>query len=226
MEWEHQILEAIMDQDESKVKLILARPGVPNLLAHQDQNGLVEPAIHKAVVLGHVSIVQILLEHGANPDQRNQVQDTPLHTALRLPGLEQMVKVLVDHGSDVNKEDSDGLTALHVAIDGQSPISILHRLINAGALVDGLSDSEAPSPLHVAVVADNLEALKALLCHGASLHLVRQVETFQGTPIELCHKLKDKLTHYHAMREILTNWNMNENVRDKNNNKNKTCLLM
>ncbi|TRY76882.1 hypothetical protein TCAL_07090 [Tigriopus californicus] len=190
MEWEHQILAAVVDQDQSKIKHILSRPGVSNLLAHQDPEGTVEPALHKAVVLGHVEIVQILMEHGANPDQRNQVQDTPLHTALRLPGLELMVKVLVDHGSDVNKQDSDGLTALHLAIDGHSPVSIVHRLINAGALVNGIPDSGAPCPLHVAVLADNLEALKALLCHGASLNLVRYVETFHGTPLEICHKLK------------------------------------
>ncbi|XP_059082996.1 ankyrin repeat domain-containing protein 39-like [Tigriopus californicus] len=224
MEWEHQILAAVVDQDQSKIKHILSRPGVSNLLAHQDPEGTVEPALHKAVVLGHVEIVQILMEHGANPDQRNQVQDTPLHTALRLPGLELMVKVLVDHGSDVNKQDSDGLTALHLAIDGHSPVSIVHRLINAGALVNGIPDSGAPCPLHVAVLADNLEALKALLCHGASLNLVRYVETFHGTPLEICHKLKSNLTHYEAMRDILTQWNMNENSTDKKHN--KACLVI
>ena len=57
---------ATIFQQEQREPLV----GAPGLLAHTNENG--DTALHRCAALGHVDCVDWLLEHGADPNQRNR----------------------------------------------------------------------------------------------------------------------------------------------------------
>jgi hypothetical protein len=60
------------------------------------------------------SVLQLLLEHGADVNAQSQVGWTPLHVASYYGALEA-VRLLLEHGADVEAKMDDGKTALQVA---------------------------------------------------------------------------------------------------------------
>jgi tankyrase len=56
----------------------------------------------------------MLLDHGADPNARQQQDYTPLHGAASRGDVE-MAKLLLAHGADRNARASDGMTAADVA---------------------------------------------------------------------------------------------------------------
>jgi len=61
-------------------------------------------------------IVQLLLEHGANTNQRAEGQWTPLIGA-SYQGYPEIVRLLLQHGTDPRIKDLNGATALSQAND-------------------------------------------------------------------------------------------------------------
>lgn len=84
---------------------------------------LVEPAlaspIHDAAVAGDVELVELLIENGADVDDRDVHGYTPLILAIQA-GNTDIAKVLIDNGADVNaRAASDGgedVTPLYLSI--------------------------------------------------------------------------------------------------------------
>ena len=76
-------------------------------------------ALHRAALRGRSTIVQMLLERGANPNARCSDEEggaTPLHLAT-VAGRVDVVKLLVAKPqTDLNSRRADGSTALHLAI--------------------------------------------------------------------------------------------------------------
>eukprot|EP01087_Luapelamoeba_hula_P007331 TRINITY_DN1795_c0_g1_i1.p1 TRINITY_DN1795_c0_g1~~TRINITY_DN1795_c0_g1_i1.p1 ORF type:complete len:950 (-),score=192.96 TRINITY_DN1795_c0_g1_i1:151-3000(-) len=60
---------------------------------------------------GHLSMVQMLLDHGVDIDSKNVYSDTALHTAC-LCGRQKVAEYLLDKGLDVNVCDADNYTPL------------------------------------------------------------------------------------------------------------------
>ncbi|GAB4266897.1 MAG: hypothetical protein Kow0029_00970 [Candidatus Rifleibacteriota bacterium] len=84
-----------------------------------DQIGVHEPCfsetpLHSAILSNKPEMARILLEHGANPNAKNDFLRTPLHYAA-IKGNLQMVKLLVDAGADIFALDVRGSTPLHEA---------------------------------------------------------------------------------------------------------------
>ena len=77
-------------------------------------------------------IVNALAE-GANIDSRNDVDETPLMTAVRTATPENGLRVinfLLDRGADINAQKESGTTALHLAILLQRSVIVLKLLQN------------------------------------------------------------------------------------------------
>ena len=93
--------------------------------------------------------------------------DWPLVTAITLSPL-RFIRQLLDLGADPNFPSDDGFPSLFCAIDADRPdrVDVLRLLLHYGAKTDqrGFNDW---TPLHHAVARRNVEALKALLDHGA-----------------------------------------------------------
>ena len=63
--------------------------------------------MHIAAYFGHVEIVKLLLERGANPNAKNNIGRTPLHYAAQ-EGCVDVVRVLLERGADPWIADKGG----------------------------------------------------------------------------------------------------------------------
>jgi hypothetical protein len=87
-------------------------------------------AMHFAAEGGHEDVLQLLLEHGASPDVRNESGSTPFMRAARSGSL-RALKVLYDAGVDINAE-KDGFTSLFESVAHCRP-RIASQLLHWGA---------------------------------------------------------------------------------------------
>jgi hypothetical protein len=74
-------------------------------------NGAKATALGIAAALGHTEIAIALIEGGANVDQRDKDESTPLHSAAFLC-YPEIVQALLDKGADKNARNNSGSTAL------------------------------------------------------------------------------------------------------------------
>ena len=72
--------------------------------------------LHAAAAGHNLPIVRLLLEHGAQPNARQQKGYTPLHSAAN-NGDKAMVEVLLAHGADRTLANDDGRTPAQIARD-------------------------------------------------------------------------------------------------------------
>lgn len=80
-------------------------------------------------------IVEILLKHGANPNQFvtiNSKDIYPLHAAI-LNMQQEIVVNLVKYGASINQADTDGYTPLHYAVQVDQTGALVYYLMKHGA---------------------------------------------------------------------------------------------
>lgn len=97
-----------------------------------------------AAFFGHLEMVRLLLEAGANPNvrSRNGISAAPLHSALA-NGHKQIAKLLIESGADVN-DASNGWTPLHyVAHSGD--VETARILLDRGAKPVPNREGETPA---------------------------------------------------------------------------------
>ena len=97
--------------------------------------------LHYASRIGLVAVVQLLLEHKADVNAKDEYKWTALHEAA-WSGYDAVVRLLLEHRADINAKDDDGQTALHCAAAGKG-----HEAIVQPSKVGGLSDT-ADLPAH------------------------------------------------------------------------------
>ena len=110
-------------------------------------------------------ILQLLLEHGANPNIPGPEGQIPLHYAIGLRNP-QSVEVLLDAGADVNALDENFQTPLIHTIEQGSP-AIAAILIEHGADLNH-QDQIGDTALHKAVRRRNTETARILIEKGAN----------------------------------------------------------
>jgi ankyrin repeat protein len=81
----------------------------------------------------HPQVVRLLLKMGADPNARNDAQETPLLTACTLVGRRDALEVLLgDKRTEVDAQDKNGDTALHRAV-GWGLVPFVETLLAHGA---------------------------------------------------------------------------------------------
>jgi uncharacterized protein len=96
---------------EDAVRILLDRGAEPNLAA---RNAMNVAAIHAAAASQSLAIVRLLIDAGADVNQRQESGFAPLHEAAATGQLE-LVRLLLDHGADRSATTADGRTALDMA---------------------------------------------------------------------------------------------------------------
>jgi ankyrin repeat protein len=89
------------------------------------RNALKATPIHSAAAGRHERIVNLLLQHGADPNLREQGGFTPLHAAAQNGDVE-IIRALLMGGADLTIKSSEGKTAMDVAMEaGHEKATIL-----------------------------------------------------------------------------------------------------
>ena len=118
-----------------------------------------------AAANGYVEMVKMLVDHGMSVNTRDTRGGSPLLEASRT-GNTEMVRLLIKLGADVNAHDRFGYAPL---MWGVQNTDIAAMLIDAGADINARSDTNK-TPLHSAVSALNLQAVKLLVEKGADVN--------------------------------------------------------
>ncbi|PQE11546.1 ankyrin repeat protein [Rutstroemia sp. NJR-2017a WRK4] len=131
--------------------------------------------LHWAVHCGQVNVARVLLQKGANANNKGGFtnfengprEGTPLGLAVSYNNLE-MSKLLLDFGADVDYPDHQSKTPLVWTILKDLPKSTKFLLQQGADPI--LRDDEGKTPLHDACAQGNETIAKILLNHGASAH--------------------------------------------------------
>ena len=128
--------------------------------------------LHYAARDKDIEIAELLLQNGADVNAKQMMDWAPLHTAVLNEDLE-LAKLLVRFKADINIQNINNDTPLHVAIM-QKPekeiLKIMRFLIESGADLNKTSTALEWTPLHTAVIYNNLEGAQLLLESGADLN--------------------------------------------------------
>ena len=113
---------------ERVVELVGQQPELIKSYSHDGWTPL-----HLACFFGQPSLVETLIEQGAdvNARSRNGMQNTPLHAAAA-GRTREAVRVLLEHGAEVNARQEGGWTALHAASQN-GDVEMVRLLIAGGA---------------------------------------------------------------------------------------------
>ena len=113
---------------------------------------------------GHLEVVRLLIEKGADATAEDKDKKTPLHFAAANGHLE-VVRLLIEKGADATAEDEDKKTPMHLAaFNGH--VEVVRLLIEKGADATA-EDKDKKIPLHLAAENGHLEVVRLLIEKGA-----------------------------------------------------------
>ncbi|XP_076339708.1 caskin-2-like isoform X2 [Tachypleus tridentatus] len=165
---EHDFFRAIKSEDLPTISRILAKYKTPKhkLLGHtkrnivnmQDCDGM--SGLHQAALMCQTSIMQILLDNGANVDIKDNQGMRPLHYSSWQGKLEP-VTLLLQYSSSVNEPANNGGSPLHLACQ-YGHVEITCCLLCHGASLT-LRNDEHKTPLDLACEYGRHKVVEALI---------------------------------------------------------------
>ncbi|HET8634459.1 MAG TPA: ankyrin repeat domain-containing protein [Gemmatimonadales bacterium] len=196
----HALLDAANRGDASAVaELLEAHPDIVNQRATLPGHTGQRTALHFAMNSMNIDVIDVLLDHGADPDIRDEGDNAfPVHFAAEKGSLE-VLRRLIEHGADpVGAGDGHELEVIGWAtVFNRAPSPELveyllahgarHNMLSAVAMGDVAAiraiAGEAPAeldrvmdgtnhrrrPLHLAIIRHQLAALDTLLALGADV---------------------------------------------------------
>lgn len=163
--------------------------------------------LHYAAKRNNASMLQILLQAGANINARTKDGETALHAAAGA-GQSKNVSLLLKAGADVNSKDNKGMSSLRHAVEADDPVST-HLLIQAGFSIEDES-TDGYTALHAAVFYNSFSCMRVLLDAGASPNKANQLK-LKHTPLHTASVLGNS-----AIVELLLLYNTDKTVTDEN----------
>ncbi|EEY63168.1 uncharacterized protein PITG_15387 [Phytophthora infestans T30-4] len=112
-----------------------------------------------------LSVVKLLLRHGAKTEARDQEGKTALLLATN-DELFEVANLLLENGARMDAQDSAGRSPLHACLRASAEQSVLvtNLLVSRGAPID-LPDKTGETPLTIVVKRGDITALQLLLNH-------------------------------------------------------------
>jgi ankyrin repeat protein len=143
--------------------------------------------LHIAALSDQPIIAEMLLANKADPDARDELENTPLIWATYF-GCDKVVDVLLRHKASMDIASNQVNTTLGIA--GNSALDfaikrgftqIATTLITNGAGI-GTTKWYGETPLHLAATAGNAEVIRALLAHDANVNALTNSKV---SPLEI-----------------------------------------
>jgi hypothetical protein len=122
------------------------------------------------------AIVKLLLDHGANPNQRDNERYTPLYRAAMERNNAAIIRLLIQRGANVDAKTDPmrsyevGLTPLHIAVNRNS-IENVRALVDTGRAKVNVKSSIGNTPLHVAAEDAEHTIVQFLIDRGAHVNV-------------------------------------------------------
>eukprot|EP00438_Fugacium_kawagutii_P011109 Skav203180 [mRNA] locus=scaffold39:209403:212782:+ [translate_table: standard] len=156
-----EIIVASEAHDSVALEQLLQLPSDPNL---KDLQG--RAPLHCAAGHGHVQVIQLLLEAGAQKDSTDEEGRTALWMAARNGHLE-VVHLLMEAGLDSNRGRTDiGATPLHAATQ-ERHLEVARLVMEAGADCNRGTTDTGITPLYIAARNGHLEVVRLIVEAGA-----------------------------------------------------------
>ena len=118
----------------------------------------------------NLQIAELLIEAGADINKPSLGGKTPLMLALQNEH-KVLGQRLIDAGADVAAKRSDNMSVLHFAALVEAGAEFFASLARGNPNIDLQRDLDLATPLHMAVLANNLNAVQGLLDGGANANL-------------------------------------------------------
>src|SRR5215472_6944012 len=118
-----------------------------------------------AALYGDADSVRLLLNHGADPNIRNDAGATALMWAVEDP---EKIRLLLQHGANVDARSADGQTPLIIAAGRYGSAVVVKLLLDGGANPSEKA-SDGRTPLDAAAFAADDVAIQMLIDHGAEV---------------------------------------------------------
>lgn len=172
-------------------------------------------AIIEASRYGDSARVMLLLNRGANINEKNIIGDTALHVACQEGNL-ATVKLLLEHKASVNKKNKCDETALMMA-SKKGYLEIVKLLLEYKASVNKKNDCNKTALMMVSEKG-YLEIAKLLLEHGADSNICAMygwtalMDASRNGHVEIVRLLLENKPHYGIIKSLFHNnkKNMNE----------------
>jgi ankyrin repeat protein len=141
--------------------------------------------LHCAAKTGHKDTTAFLLEAGANVHTQDCTRKTPLHWA-SYHGNQAVIALLMDRGANSTVRDDDGRIPLHLAAAaGKVEKATFELLSDAKKTVVGSKDRRGLTPLHLATMTGQNEAVSQLLEEGTD---IQAMDRQKNTPLHYAAK--------------------------------------
>jgi hypothetical protein len=171
------------DNEEEVIRLLDADPA---LLEREQYDG--DRPLAFAAATGHLGVVLLLIERGANINATGDGGNTALHwTAVQ--GHEEVVALLLEKGAHANTRDNYGRTPLMLAcVNGHlGVVKVLVQHMGGQGLADR-SNASGRTVLHFAACLGHEEVVRCLLLAGADPTIT---ENRGRTPRALAEQIDD-----------------------------------
>ena len=151
----------IFNNQLDKVKIVLKYYSeYVNAQDHDLDTGLM-----RASSIGHIEIINLLINAGADVNAQNEESATALIEASYIHNNLEVIRLLINAGANVNAQDYDGNTPVIIASQ-RGNLELLGLLINSGANVNA-QDYDGNTPVIIASKMGNIELLELLINAGA-----------------------------------------------------------
>jgi ankyrin repeat protein/HEAT repeat protein len=150
-----------------------------------------DAGLSEAALGGHVELMRLLLDRGANVNAKSEGGHTALHNAALQGGL-KAVELLLQSGADPNIANDDGETPLPRAISGDGDIERVKALVKAGARLD-LANKEGLTPVRMAALRGRTPVYEWLLAASGGKEPTAAREPIPGKAVQTTRELVAEL---------------------------------
>ncbi|KAJ7340128.1 hypothetical protein OS493_002854 [Desmophyllum pertusum] len=160
------LFEACREGDLAVMRSLLEED--VNDLDRLSEGGL--SALHYAARNDHGQVIQLLIDHGADPNVTGSLENkrlSPLHFASWF-NAPVAVDTLIDNKGNVESSSAFGQKPLHYAV-ARASVELVKTLLTKGKADPNGQDNQHFSPLHLATQRGRLDIIKMLFTHGANL---------------------------------------------------------